>query len=382
MCAQKVPCASLWRPLPALMAGAAAVLWAGHCAAQDSPAAGPPPVEVQVAAGWLSLFPTMQQPAPLRVLVRKNVPGKASVRCRVTIDSMPGTAGPGYGVTGPMSLELDEEGRWYEAVFALSAIAGAPQMATGKIIVRGTADRSTVRLDVPIRLGWGGLAFLERRSVDGLPDAQSVEFSCLENPLLRAEFAPRYGCLSGLFSHLVGADMMVPGDMPIGLSWSGPGDWYQTVQSAPGPAPLIEMEGRCNGERAKLRAELPEASDTLRLWLDAGDAKVAPGPVVLILTRSRQGQDALTLPWHGGQEELQFGAEVQRQVLRQGDSVRLLYWNADWDETLEVTARGPGLGAVEWGAEAPWYNWVCLQPSAAAWGCLEVELRLRQGRLP
>lgn len=331
------------------------LLFAAPAPAQQ---AAPEVVEIEVVGAELSLFPRATQPAAFVVRARKLVPEPGSLRCRVVVDNLAQRPDPGYATSPEITLELAEQGAWYEAPFAVSFTHDPPAMTTGKLVVTGRVGGRSVRRDVPLRAGRDALAFLERRPVPFPDGPRRVDIQCLENRFLRAEFIPSAGVLSGLFSHRVRRDALVPGDHPVGFLWAGVGEWFHKTSPRSGEHVRAEFRANHAGHAILMQASLGHADDTLVIDLDAGALPVAPGPLYLMTTASAGGGDLARLPLVGGASEISPAREPQRVAASALTAQRLALHIAALDEALEVGFSAPALSALDIGAQEPWYNYV------------------------
>jgi hypothetical protein len=370
------------RVAPGALVGVLACLGAALPSAGQEPEPEAPllPVDLEAPGSWLSCFPTPLEPATILLRFRKNVDAPTSIRCRAIIDNFTSRPTPGYAASDPVVVDLAEVGRWYEVAIVVTCDEDRLAMTTGKVLVKGMAGKTPVRWDIPLRLGQQALAFPEERTVPGAEGPQRLDVACLENRYLRAEFLPPLGCLSGLFSHTCGADMLVPGDYPVGLLWAGLSDWYHATQGAPGPEAYLELSSRSAGTPVWLRASLAEDSETLRIVLDAGDLGSSPGPIHLMLTATSSGGDLFRLPLLQGNDDVPVPAAPETRAVRTGSAQTVEYWSAGWDETLRLEVRAQSLASLEIGRQAPWYSYVSLHLGDGPPGVIELSLSLRPGR--
>lgn len=343
-------------------------------AQQDAPEV----LEVEVVGAELTLFPTATQPARFVVRARKLVADPGSLRCRVVLDSLAGAADPGYAASPEITLELTEQGVWYEAPFAVSFTRDPPPMTTGKLVVTGRVGERSVRRDVPLRAGRDALAFLERRQVPFPDGPRRVDIQCLENRYLRAEIIPAAGVLSGLFSPRARRDALVPGDHPVGFLWAGVGEWFHKTSPRPGEHVRAELRANHGGHAILMQASLGHADETLVIDLDAGALPQTPGPLYLMTTASATGGDVARLPLVGGVSEVSPAAEPQRVAASALAQHRVALYLAGLDETLELSFSGPALTALDIGAQGPWYNYVAFHLEGPP-GRMRFRFSLREG---
>ncbi len=335
----------------------------------------PEAVELQVAGTRLSLFPFPGRPCEIIVRARKTVPDAATLRCRIIIDNFGPRPETGYMASDPVRLDLAQAGRWYEGRLLVSAGADPVTMCTGKLLIVGSAGKRSIRRDIPLRMGRGALAFLERRLVRFPEGARKVDVACLENALLRAEFVPERGCLSGLYSPRSPGDMLIPGDYPLGFIWAGFKEWYHKSMSGPGQTVAAEFTARAAGGKALMRATLREDDVALSINIDASDLKASPGPLYIMATASPSSTDKVNLALEGDARELTPGpSAVQVPAEVSTGAVRLLC--TQQQATLSVDFSAPALESVSVGAQPPWYNFAALNFAEGTPGVMDFRLGL------
>ncbi|NSW55821.1 MAG: hypothetical protein HPY44_07410 [Armatimonadetes bacterium] len=284
------------------------------------------------------------------------------------IDTPPGMADSGYRVSDPQTLELTEQGVWRETALVFSCSHTCVAMTTGKLVIRGSAGDVPVRKDVPIRLGRGALAFLERRSVPYPDGVRALDVTCLENPFLRAEVIGPSGCVASLFSHAVGPDALVPGDHPFGLVWAGFDEWHHSTMPRPGEEVAAVYSGRALGGVANMTVRLAGDSDCLEVTWDARALPASPGPIYLA-TSVVKGS-SLTVPGAGDAtagEILPVPAQGtgQMRVAPAGEG-----------QALVVEYAASTLVSVTAGSRRPWYDYLAFNLGEGSPGIVTFRLRI------
>jgi hypothetical protein len=220
-------------------------------------------------------------------------------------------------------------------------------MVTGKLIVRGAAGSQPIRVDVPLRMGRGAIAFLQRRTVRFPDGPKSTDIACLENPYLRAEIVPELGCVSALIPHAVAEDLLVEGDDALGLWWQGAGVWHHQTQSPCGPVVGTTLTTTYQGAELRMQVTLAENEAGIRVLFDAGSALRAPGPVMLTTTLGADTR--VLLSGAGLQESVIPGTPPQLFALAANAPVQIQVQGAVPHASLLVAAQGPSLSVLQVG---------------------------------
>jgi hypothetical protein len=328
----------------------------------------PPAVEVQVVGAELSLFPTPESPARLWVRACRHVADPATLTARLVLYEDAGAAATGYLPCEPVKLELLEPEEWYQAELIINAEPQRLAMVSGKVIVRGAAGSHPVRVDVPLRLGRGAIAFLQRRTVQTPGGPRSLDVACLENPLLRAEIIPELGCVSALIPRATASNLLATGDDTSGLRWEGTGVWEHTSQSPCGPTVGTVLTSRWQGGKLRMQVTLAENEGGIRVLLDSGGALQAPGPVVIAGT---VGAEARVLLQKGGTQETVIpGVPARSFALGANATVQAQVSGATPGMDLLVAAQGTALCGLQVGMDKPGRCALAFSTGAAAPGAL------------
>ncbi len=325
-------------------------------------------VEIQVPGAHLSLFPTPEQPVQLLIRARALSPAAVLLRCRAVIDTPPGMADSGYRASAPQTLELTEQSAWREVALAFSRLPVCAPMTTGKLVIRGSAGDVPVRQDVPIRLGRGALAFMERRKVSYPDGLRELDVTCLENPFLRAEVNGLSGCVTSLFSHAVGLDALVPGDHPVGLVWAGFGDWYHSTMPQPGEEVAAIYSARALGAVATMRVCLAGDNDCLEVTWDARALSGSPGPIYL--ATSVVGGSSFGGPGAGDATD---GQDVLVPPTGKG---RVRIAPAGEGQALVVEYEAPTLASITACSRRPWHDYLAFNFGEGSPGIVTFRLRI------
>ena len=316
--------------------------------------AGADLVEIQVPSAHLALFPTEDQPIHLTIRARSLTQTPVSLRCRAVIDTPRGAADSGYRVSETRTLELTEPGFWGETALTFSRLPVCVPMTTGKLVIRGTAGGAQIRQDVPLRLGRGALAFLERRRISTPSGDQMGDVACFENPFLRAEVLPIAGCISSLFAHPGGPDALVPGDHPLGLLWMGLTDWYHSHMPSPGEGVTALYTARALGSQMSMSVALEQDSDCLEISYDARSLAGPPGPIHLVVTSAEGSR--ISLPGVSGGGGHAPTTQGESLPVPAGGAGSLRIAPAGEGQALVVEYSVPTLEAITASAHPPWYD--------------------------
>lgn len=317
----------------------------------------------------LSLFPTPDNPARLYVRACRHVPDPATLTVRVIVDDYGGSRPPGYVACEPVQLALPEAEQWYHTELTVRAEPVRLAMATGKLIVRGAAGGHPVRADVPLRMGRGAIAFMQRRSVRLPGGPQTVDIACLENPYLRAEIVPELGCVSALIPHAVAENLLAEGDDVLGLWWQGAGPWHHEAQSPCGSVVGTTLTATHQGAKLRMQVTLSESEGGLRVTLDGGDSRCAPGPVMLA---TNLGPDTRVVLSGGGlQESVIPGAPPQLFGFARKATLQAEVQDVAPRTRLLVAAQGASLSGLQVGAVSHRYCYLAFSTGAAPPGVLQ-----------
>ena len=291
----------------------------------------------------------------------------------------PSAPSPGYLPSPEARLQLDTPGQWYEAVLTVSVGPSPARMITGKLVITGAVGDVGVRRDVPIRVGRGALAFLERRTVQLQAGHQTLDVQCLENQRLRAEIIPPLGCVSLFMSHRSGRDLLVTGDFGLGLLWPGLGEWHHRTASEPGESVLAEFTAGRVDHKAVLRASLAAGQEWLDLELDGSALAESPGPIYLMCTASDTPGDAFAVVAGAGPVEVIPEAQARSATVDAAAATALGYYCKALDETLWLDLSMPGLARVDVGSQPPWYHWAALAMKSPP-GRMQMRMRAVPGK--
>lgn len=360
-------------PVRQLISFCASCLLVCACHGQTS-LAGADLVEIQVPSAHLTLFPTEDQPTRLTIRARSLTRTPVSLRCRAVIDTPRGAADSGYRVSDTQTLELNEPGLWGETALTFSRLPVCVPMTTGKLVIRGTAGGAQIRQDVPLRLGRGALAFLERRRISTPSGDHMGDVACFENPFLRAEVLPIAGCISSLFAHHGGPDALVPGDHPLGLVWAGLDEWYHSHMPTPGESVTAVYTARAMGSRVSMSVNLEQDSDWLEISYDARSLTGPPGPIHLVVTSADGSR--ISLPGAGGESTVAPTTQGESLPVPAGGAGRVRIAPAGEGQALVVEYSVPTLEAITANAQPPWYDYLTFNLREGSPGLVSFRLRI------
>lgn len=364
--------------LRAILTLACTAAWAQAAAVPGTPAIlAQDPVEVQIVGADVTLFPTPGKPAVVTVRARKHTPGPVGLVCGVHLTE----AGAGYSASPAVSLEVAGDGEWHETTLQVFAEARSQGMVTGRLYVRSMAtgvDR--LRIDQPLRVAQGACSYSRQQAVNFGSGPRAVTTICLENPHLRAEFIADTACLYALVPRETGQDLLVEGDLPLGLLWFGTGRWFWSKPFVGEKAACCEFRTTYKGRVLRFAALLGDDDSALRLALDAGDLNDPPPPLCLATSRSRSRVDEFAL----SPGAAQFGAIPDsgwQCALPRSEAWSLGLWIAEADRTLTLScSTAQPLGVVQVRSAPAQHNLATVVFGSPVTGTLDLLLSCPPGK--
>ncbi|MEN6345796.1 MAG: hypothetical protein ABFE16_10870 [Armatimonadia bacterium] len=364
--------------LKAILTLACTAAWAQEAATSDTLVSViQSAVEVQVVGADVTLFPTPEKPAVVTVRARKHTPGPVSLVCGVHLTD----AGAGYSASPAATLAVTGDGEWHGTALQVFAEARPQGMITGRLYVRSMATGTDrLRVDKPLRIAHGACSYSRQQVVNFASGPRAATVLCLENPRLRAEFIADIGCLYALVPRETGQDLLVEGDLPLGLLWSGTGRWFWSKPSVGERAACCEFRTTYKGRVLRFAALLGDDDSALRLTLDSGDLDGPPPPLCLITSRSKSGVDEFALSPGAAQFETVRDAGLQ-YALPPMEAWSLGLWLAESDRTLTLScSTSQPLGAVQVRSAGAQYNQVTVVFSARVPAGIDLLLGCPPGR--